>query len=515
MLAWVAVAFSGALPATAGAQTPDLPAAVQFQNRTIATLRATLGPSTPAARAQAAMRRLAEAGPADFRGPVRVIPYTDARNVFLGDRMILGLVPSDAEPGTGETVDQLAAVAAENLRVAVRSWTEQRRPGAIVGGVIRVLFATVVVIAALMLLAAARRRIARSLSPLAARAVEHRYLALFGRDLRSVALRTLAWTINAAAVLASFVLAYSWLAYSLVQFPLTAPWGEGLAGFLGEKLRMIGSGMLHGIPGLVVAAMILAVTRFVARIMANLFNAVEQGQVKMRGVHPDTADATRRIVTVVIWVFGIAFAYPFIPGASSDAFKGLSVLVGVMLSLGSSGVINQAMSGMVVVFSRALKVGEYVRIGDDEGVVLEVGALSTKLRTKRNEEVNIPNSTLVTSPTTNYSRLAGEQGLIVSASIGVGYGAAWRVIHQLLVDAAARTPGVRRDPAPFVRQSALTSFCVDYAINAYLERPEQRHEVLSDLHANIQDAFNDAEIQIMTPAFEGQPASPILGPKSP
>jgi small-conductance mechanosensitive channel len=185
-----------------------------------------------------------------------------------------------------------------------------------------------------------------------------------------------------------------------------------------------------------------------------------------------------------------------------------------MISLGSTGIINQAMSGMVVVFSRALKAGEYVAVGDYEGTVTEVGALATKIRTKRNEEINIPNSMLVSSATTNYSRLASEHGSIVTSTAGIGYNAPWRVVHQLLIDAALRTPGVKHDPAPFVRQSALTPFCVDYTILAYLEHPEDRLAVRSNLNANIQDGFNEAGIQIMTPAFESQPAEPVLVPKS-
>ncbi|HEU4929825.1 MAG TPA: mechanosensitive ion channel domain-containing protein, partial [Candidatus Krumholzibacteria bacterium] len=297
-------------------------------------------------------------------------------------------------------------------------------------------------------------------------------------------------------------------------FPLTAPWGEGLRGFFLDTLAMVGLGIVRGIPELLIVVVILLVTRFVVRLVRTLFDAVERGQVKMRGVHPDTADATRRIVTAVVWVFGIAMAYPFIPGSDSEAFKGLSVLVGIMISLGSSGVINQAMSGMVVVFSRALKAGEYVSVGEYEGTVTEVGALSTKLRTKRNEEINIPNAMLVSSTTKNYSRLATDHGVILFASVGIGYDAPWRVVHRLLGEAALRTPGLKREPAPFVRQSALSTFCVEYTVNAYVEHPEQRLEVLSNLHANIQDAFNDAGIQIMTPAFESQPSELVVIPRA-
>jgi small-conductance mechanosensitive channel len=359
-----------------------------------------------------------------------------------------------------------------------------------------------------------RRRLLRRIPLRAERALQKRRVTLFGQDLTIAAVKSLRVLLDGIAWVAVAMVAYSWLTYSLTSFPLTEPWGDGLAGFLVDTGQMIGLGILNGIPELIIVFLVMVVTRFFARLVAGFFDAVERGQVSVRGVHPDTADATRRIATALVWIFGVAIAYPFIPGSQSDAFKGISVLVGLMVSLGSSGVINQAMSGMVVVFSRALKAGEYVCVGEYEGIVTEVGALSTKLRTPRREEINIPNALLVSSTTKNYSRLADKDGVIVFATAGIGYDAPWRTVHQLLIDAALRTPGLKREPSPFVRQGALSSFCVDYTINAYLEQPEKRFETLSNLHANIQDAFNEASIQIMTPAFESQPQEPVLVPKS-
>ncbi len=493
---------------------PDEPAVIRFQNREIATLRATLGPVSASERAEAAMRRLARSSPSDLRGPVTVGAYGDSRALVLGDRILFALVPDDVDVSTGETVDDAAAQAARNLSAALESWARQRRPEVVVRGILHVVIASLIVLVLLLVLRRLRTFVVRRLPARAEHAFEKRRVTFFGQDLRGAAVKSLRAAVELASAIVGLTLAYLWLTYSLRQFPLTEPWGDGLAGFLIGTIETIGLGILHGIPEMIMVVLLLLTTRYVVRIVTNLFNAVERGSVTMKGVHPDTADATRRIVTAVIWVFGIAVAYPFIPGSSSDAFKGISVLVGVMLSLGSSGVINQAMSGMVVVFSRALKVNEYVRVGEYEGIVTEVGGLSTKLRTVRNEEINIPNATVVSSATKNYSRLAGEHGLIVYATAGIGYDAPWRVVHRLLVEAALRTPGIRPEPAPFVRQSALTSFCVDYTINAYIEQPEQRISVLSNLHANIQDAFNEAGIQIMTPAFESQPGEPVVVPKS-
>lgn len=509
-LAWLAIAVAS--PSHAAEE--ETPGVIRFQNREVATLRAVLGPLSPEERADAAMQRLSLTTSKDFRAAVTVVPYGDARAIVLGDRMIFGITPGDVDESSGETVEAVAENAAENLRGGIASWQEQRRPEVIVGGAIRALIATVVALVLMMVLRWARKRVLLQLPARAERQIDKRHVTLLGHDVKGAAIRILHTGVNATTVVLALALLYAWLAYGLKQFPFTEPWGDGLAAFLFGTLRMIALGIVHGIPDMMVVVFVLIVTRFFAGLAATFFDAVERGQVTLRGVHPDTADATRRIVTTMVWIFGVAVAYPFVPGSSSDVFKGISVLFGLMISLGSSGIINQAMSGVVVVFSRALKAGEYVSIGEHEGIVTEVGALSTKLRTKRQEEINIPNAFLVSSTTKNYSRLAGENGVIVYATAGIGYDAPWRVVHRILVEAAKRTPGVRREPSPFVRQGALSSFCVDYTINVHLERPEDRLQALSDLHANIQDVFNEAGIQIMTPAFESQPKEKVWVPKS-
>ena len=513
-LAWSILAWLSLATTSSYAEEANPPATVHFQNRDIVTLRATMGPLSPEERAQAAMDRLARTQPGDYRHRATVIPYDDLRAIVIGDRLIVGIAPDDVDRSAGETVDTVAERAAENLNAAMASWAEQRRPEVIVHGVTRVLIASVIALLLFVVLAWLRRRLMRLMPSRAERALEKRHVTLFGQDMRGAAVKFLHILVGALSAIAGLVILYLWLTYCLKQFPLTEPWGDELAGFLLGAAEKIGLGILQGIPEMIMVVLVLFVTRLFVRLVSTLFDAVERGQVKLRGVHPDTADATRRIVTALVWVFGIAVAYPFIPGSSSDAFKGISVLVGLMISLGSSGVINQAMSGMVVVFSRALKAGEYVVVGEYEGTVTEVGALSTKVRTKRNEEINIPNATLVSSTTKNYSRMAKEHGLIVYASAGIGYDAPWRTVHRILIEAALKTPGLRHEPAPFVRQGALSTFCVDYTINATIENPEDRLVVLSNLHANVQDAFNAAGIQIMTPAFESQPSEPVLVPKA-
>lgn len=219
------------------------------------------------------------------------------------------------------------------------------------------------------------------------------------------------------------------------------------------------------------------------------------------------------MVVFVIWLFALVLAYPYLPGSDSAAFKGLSVFVGLMLSIGSSGVVNQAMSGLILIYSRALKTGDYVRIGDVEGIVLSQGILSTKIKTIKREEITIPNSVILSTDVKNYSRLAGSEGVIVYTSVTIGYSVPWRQVHALLIMAADRTPGLRKQPPPFVGQVALSDFYVEYQINAYLEQPEKRLPTLAALHANIQDTFNEYGVQILSPHYEADPPAPVWVPK--
>ena len=205
---------------------------------------------------------------------------------------------------------------------------------------------------------------------------------------------------------------------------------------------------------------------------------------------------------------------PFLPGSDSDVFKGVSVFIGLIVSLGSSGVVNQVMSGFTLTYSRALRVGDFVKIGDMEGTVEHVGALSTKVKTPRREEITIPNAVVMSQATVNYSRHADSEGVFVPTSVTIGYDAPWRQVRALLLLAAERTAGVRKEPKPMVRQAALHDFYVEYVLLVALERPQMRGPVLDALHANIQDAFNEFGVQIMSPHYESDPGAPKVVPKS-
>jgi small-conductance mechanosensitive channel len=244
-----------------------------------------------------------------------------------------------------------------------------------------------------------------------------------GVGLRRYVLLAAKYGVDALAWGLGALLAYLWLTFVFVQFPYSAPWGEWLGHYLLDLLVFIGSSVLEAVPEFFTVLVILLVTRALTRLVEQLLVAVQQGRFRTPWLEAETAEATRRIVVGVMWVFALTAAFPFIPGSESAAFRGIGVLAGLMLSLGSAGIVSHAMSGLVVVYSRAFGEGDYVKIGEVEGTVVRRGSLSTKIRNVRNEEVTLPNGVVTATSIVNYTRLAGDGGALVSATATIGYDA--------------------------------------------------------------------------------------------
>lgn len=305
-----------------------------------------------------------------------------------------------------------------------------------------------------------------------------------------------------------------WLTFVLLQFAYSRPWGEGLGRWLSDLLGKLGTGALDAVPGLFTVVIIFLATRLIVQGFERFFRSIEIGWLKVSWLEAETARATRRLAIVLIWIFALTVAYPYIPGSQSYAFKGISVFVGLMISLGSAGFVSQLMSGLVIVYSRALKPGDFVQVAGSEGTISEVGMLATKLVTPIKHEITIPNAVLVGSTVTNFSRLADAQsGAIISTEVTIGYDTSWRQVHAMLQLAAERTALVRREPKPVVIQHALSDFYVAYQLLVSVDRPETRRAVLSELHANIQDVFNEYGVQIMSPNFVSQPEGKVYVPQ--
>ncbi len=429
--------------------------------------------------------------------------------VLIDGRQVMGLLPEDADTSVGQTLGELAGETVAKLQAALDARREQQSLPRLLKAIGLALTATAIFgIAIGLVLRLHRRALSRG-----------RLLAKVDVKLGGVTLRPLLEALERGTVkLTTFglvvIATYLWFTFVFGLHPYTRPWGEGLAEFLIDLLKRLGGGVLDAIPGLFTVLVIFVLTRILVRGVDGFFRSVELGAMSVPWLAPDTAKATRRLSGTLIWIFALTVAYPYIPGSDSDAFKGISVFVGLMVSLGSAGLINQVMSGLVVAYSRALKTGDYVRVGETEGTVSDVGMLSTKVVTPKREAITVPNAVLVGSPITNYSRLAEDQGSIVGTTVTIGYDAPWRQVHAMLELAAARTPGVRQEPKPFVLQRSLSDFYPEYQLVVHLDRPETRIRILSDLHANIQDVFNEYGVQIMSPHFMAQPAENVWVPRA-
>jgi small-conductance mechanosensitive channel len=375
---------------------------------------------------------------------------------------------------------------------------------------INILIATLILIVLIWVLRTVRIRTLRRLETIAA--LPERFPGIAG-DLRPQLIQAAQSVIRMITTGVMLFLGYLWLVYSLEQFPYSAAWGNQLGDFLVSLFLDFGRGALAAIPGLIAVVIVILLARWCVRVVNVVFKEMDRGKLSLPGLERETARTTQTLLIAAIWLFALVVAYPFIPGSDTEAFKGLSVLVGLMITLGSTGLINQVISGLFVIYSRSVRPGDYVRIGDIDGQVMNVGFLATKLKTPRQEEITLPHSVLVGAATTNYSRLAGDDGMVVTVSVTIGYDVPWRQVHSLLLLGAARTRGIRSEPPPRVLQRELSDFYVQYHLMAHLQEGENRAEVISELHAQIQDAFNEFGAQIMAPHYESQPERKVFVPK--
>jgi small-conductance mechanosensitive channel len=238
------------------------------------------------------------------------------------------------------------------------------------------------------------------------------------------------------------LVSYEWLGFVLGRFPYTRVWSEHLNTFLVETTLDVLVAIAHAIPEFAVAVVIFVIAHSVNRLQRGFFDAVQMGRIHVGWVDKDTAPATRRLAALAIWLFAAVMAYPYIPGSSTDAFKGLSVLLGLMVSVGASGLVGQAASGLILMYTRTFRTGDYVRIGDAEGTVFAMGLFTTRVRTGMGDELSIPNATVLGTVTRNYSHEGPRPGFMLEANVTIGYDVAWRQVRGLMVAAARAIPEV-------------------------------------------------------------------------
>ncbi|MGS7251089.1 mechanosensitive ion channel [Pseudomonas sp. SK] len=484
---------------------PAEPAQLTIANRGIFTFRATLLGETPAARVQRATAVIEEALRGTDELKVTVDPILNSHLVLLGGRRAFIIAPRDLGPDDGDT-RAAAEQAATMLRQVVEETGQARSLHFLLKAAGYSTLATLIFLALLKATNLARRKLQGLLPQLMrerARQIRFGQMPLFDMQLVYGLIERLLRLLHWAVVL---LLSYQWLSFVLSQFPYTRPWGESLNVYLLDLLRYLLQGIMDAIPGIAVAIMIFFIARGISGFSRRLLQRMARpGNLKW--LTEETLQPTTRLTSLAIWLFALVMAYPYLPGSGTDAFKGLSVLLGLMISLGASSIVGQAAAGLILTYSRTLKAGEYVRVGDHEGTVSEVGMFNTTIRTGLGEVLTLPNSMITGSVTRNFSRVVQGQGYIVDTVVTIGYDTPWRQVEAMLVEAARRTDGVLEKPRPQVFQTGLSDFYPEYRLvaQAVPSEPRPRAELLSLLHANIQDVFNEYGVQIMSPHYLGDP----------
>ena len=444
---------------------------------------------------------------------VRAVLANELMSIVANDQFLMAVTDADAHLEAADR-KSLAQALADRIQRAIRAYREARQPEVLLAGARRALAATALLAFALLGLAWSFRR------------VEARFTRRYEERIRSVQFQSfeilraqhLRTAFRAAMTVVRTVttagLVYSCLHFVLSSFPATRSLAARLLTLVLEPLRYLASGLAARLPDLAFLLVLFVLTRWVLGLTRLFFDAVAKGHVALSSFEPEWALPTYRIVRMVAVAFALVVAYPYIPGSGSAAFQGISIFLGVLFSLGSSSVLSNMIAGYSMTYRRAFHLGDRIQVGDVSGDVTEIRLQVTHLRTVKNEEVVIPNSALLNSNVVNYSALARSRGLILHTTVGIGYETPWRQVEAMLLMAAERTPGLLPEPKPFVLHKSLGDFCVVYEINVYCDQPNAMGAFYTDLHRNILDVFNEYGVQIMTPAYEGDPEDPKVVPKA-
>lgn len=299
----------------------------------------------------------------------------------------------------------------------------------------------------------------------------------------------------------ALVIAFAAFSYILRLVPATSAVADSLIGRTIDLVTEIGQAALSYLPNLGVLLLIFAFTYVALVVARGLRQALGTGLLTIPGFYTDWAEPTYALVRVLLILFALVLAFPYLPGGDSPALRGVSIFLGVLVSLGSGSATGNAIAGVILTYMRPYRVGDRVKIADSVGDIVKRSLLVTRVRTIKNVEVIVPNSAVLGAHIVNYSANARDHGLILHTTVTIGYDAPWPKVHQLLIAAALKTEGIQAEPKPFVLQTSLNDYHVSYEINAYTERANEMARIYSDLHANIQDSFNAGGVEILSPGY--------------
>lgn len=443
---------------------------------------------------------------------VRLQPRDAWTEILGGDTVIMAVTDADAR-AAGMNRESLALRDAENIRQAVRTYRQEHSWRMLLRAILKTALVTLIMMGLLWLVRQLRwflrSRIERRIRTSAAiqdKSAWHVSVSYLGPMVLAVG-AFLRWVVILSVLEAYFTITLGFFSSTREISMTSTKW-------ILSQLGLIGRSTLDYLPNLLILAVIVLAATYLMRLIRLVFSQIRKGDLKIHGFYPDWAEPTDKLIRVLVFVLALIVAFPYLPGAKSPAFQGISIFLGVLLSLGSSSAVANAIAGVILTYMRSFLVGDWVQIGDNMGEVVERTLLVTRILTPKAEVITIPNSTVMNGSVKNYSTEARRSGVIFYTTVSIGFDAPWRIVHELLVNAALATEHVLRAPAPFVLQRSLDDFYVTYELNAYTDAPREVLNIYSDLHRNIQDKFNEAGVEICSPHFAAlRDGNPIAIPE--
>ena len=489
-------------PPPAQAQAPETGAPVMLGDRTLFHVQERMYSFSPEDRATAIGDRLTNLARDPFFSPdqLRLEEGDSTTDIIAGDRILMSVTERDATR-LGRPRLEIAQEYLVLFQQAIRDYKSAYGWRTLAREIGYTLLTTLALYLLLRLLAKLFRKLRRIVVGWRETHIRSLYIQKVELLTAEQITRMLLALLKLSRGAVTLLLLYVYLSVTFSFFPQTRSWADILVGYALRPILATITAIVNYLPDLFTTAVILVASYYLMRFVHLIFREIERGRIVVGGFYPEWADPTYKIVRLLIAAMTLVVVFPYLPGATSPAFRGVSIFLGVLVSLGSTSAVANMVAGVILTYMRPFHIGDRVRIAETVGDVMERTLLVTRIRTIKNVEIAIANAMVLGSHIVNYSTSNKESGLILHTAVTIGYDAPWRQVHQLLIDAAVHTEGVLEQPPPFVLQTDLQDFYVRYEINAYTDQPNRMAMTYSLLHQNIQDAFNQAGVEITSPHY--------------
>ena len=433
---------------------------------------------------------------------IKQIPDDNSLYLSVDQEVILTVTERDAK-AYRSTPEVLAQQALQKIQVAIAQYRQDRKPEQLLKNIIY----TVIASFAFLIISFAVIKISGKLFPFIRRLIESLTPGIQIGNVEIISSSNISFfwlrVLRIIRLLVLFLLLFNYATFVLRLFPWTRVFGESILGYFYQSLELVLSSIGQYLPNAFIIAIIIFITYYLIGLIKPFFTAIERGNLVIPGFYTDWAKPTYNILLVIIIAIAAIVAFPYLPGFDSPAFRGVSVFLGLLLSLGSTSAIANVIGGIILIYTRAFRIGDHIQIGDVIGDLIEKNFLVIRICTPTNKIITIPNSSLLSSNVINFSISSRElnRNLIIQTTITLGYDLPWRKAHKTLIEAALETEHILKEPAPFVLQTSLDNFYISYQLNAYTNQPNLMVIIYSELHQNIQDKCNEAGIEILSPSY--------------